>query len=82
MEKNINLSGQILELKNGKNYYVLHQIDHKGAIYYFSVGITKEEEFTNEYLFFERIEKDGKFNVKQVTDEKLVKTLASYVKAE
>ena len=81
MEK-INLSGQILELKNGKNYYVLHQIEHKGAIYYFSVGITSEEEFTNEYLFFERVERDGKFNVKEVNDEELVKTLASYVKAE
>ena len=77
-----NLSGKILELNNNKNYYVLHQIEHDKEIYYFTVGITKDEEFTKEYLFFKRIEKDGKFSVKVVNDEKLIKTLASYIKVD
>ena len=76
------LTGQILELRNGKNYFVLKQIEIDNVIYYLGAGITKEEDFTKEYTFLERVNKDGKFSVKEVTDPEILEKLALDVKAD
>lgn len=76
------LTGQILELRNGKNFFVLKQIEKGDKIYYLGAGITKDEDFTKEYLFLERVEKGEKFSVKEVTDPEVLQKLALDVKAD
>ncbi len=78
-----NLSNQILELKNGKNYFVIRQAVFRGKTYYLAVEVTgDEEDFTNNFLFFERIDEDGKFLVNVVTDPDLLQILARNIKIE
>ncbi|MBQ6284990.1 MAG: hypothetical protein IJK67_01580 [Bacilli bacterium] len=78
-----NLTNQILELDSGKKYFVLRQALYKGVTYYLAVEVTEDEEnFTNNFLFFERIDKDGKFTVKEVTDENILTVLAKNIKIE
>ena len=56
-----NLTNQILELGNGKKYFVLRQAAYKGETYYLCAEVTdNEEEFTNNFAFFQRVEVDGK----------------------
>ena len=48
-----NLTNQILELGNGKKYFVLRQAAYKGETYYLCAEVTdNEEEFTNNFAFF------------------------------
>ncbi len=76
-----NLTNQILELKNGKNYYIVRQAVYKKVTYYLGAELTADnEDFTNNFLFFERIDEDGKFLVKQVKDPKILEVLARNIK--
>lgn len=76
-----NLTNQILELKDGKNYFIMRQATYKGKTYFFAAEVTPDEEdFTNNFTFFEKVEKDGKFLVKEVTDPDTLKILANNIK--
>lgn len=78
-----NLTNQVLTLANGKGYLVLRQAVYRGVVYYLAAEVTPDgEEFTNEFVFFEREEIDGKFNVKKVKDEAILKVLASNIKID
>lgn len=78
-----NLTNQVLTLANGKNYLVLRQAAYKGIVYYLGAEVTPDgEDFTNEFIFFERVEREGKFNVKRVTDTEVLTVLAKNIKFE
>ncbi len=76
-----NLTNQILELKNGKNYFIVRQAIYEGITYYLGAEVTADkEDLTNNFLFFERIDEDGKFFVKEVKDPKILDVLARNIK--
>ncbi len=78
-----NLTNQVLTLANGKNYLVLRQAAYRGNVYYLGAEVTPDgQDFTNEFLFFERVERDGKFNVKRVTDTEVLNVLGKNIKFE
>jgi hypothetical protein len=76
-----NLTNQILELKNGKNYFIVRQAVYGGNTYFLGAEVTADEEdFTNNFLFFERIDEDDKFLVKEVKDPKILEVLARNIR--
>ncbi len=77
-----NLTNQILELGNGQKYFVLRQAAYKGNTYYLAAEITdNEEEFTNNFTFFQRIEgENGNFSVKVVRDQSVLEVLSKNIK--
>lgn len=78
-----NLTNQILTLKNGKQYFVLRQASYKGVTYFLAALTTPDgEEFTNEFAFLEKVEKEGKFFVKEVTDKTVLEVLAKNIKLD
>lgn len=78
-----NLTNQVLTLANDKSYLVLRQAAYKGNVYYLAAEVTPDgEDFTNEFVFFERFENDGKFNVKRVTDNEVLTVLAKNIKLD
>jgi hypothetical protein len=78
-----NLTNQVLTLASGKNYLVLRQAAYRGNVYYLGAEVTPDgEDFTNEFVFFERVEKDGKFNVKKVTDPEILQVLGKNIKLD
>lgn len=78
-----NLTNQILNLGNNKSYFVLRQAAYKGKTYYFGAEVTPDgEEFTNEFIFLERVEVDGNFSVKVVKDNEVLKILAENIKLD
>ena len=78
-----NLTNQVLELKSGKKHFVLRQAAYKGNTYYFCAEVTPDgNDFTNAFTFFERIEKDGKFLIKEVTDPNVLALLAKNIKLD
>ena len=78
-----NLTNQVLTLASGKGYLVLRQAAYRGNVYYLGAEVTPDgEDFTNEFVFFERVEKDGKFNVKKVTDPEILQVLGKNIKLD
>ena len=78
-----NLTNQVLTLANGNNYLVLRQAVYRGVVYYLAAEVTPDgEDFTNEFVFFQKEDIDGKFNVKKVQDEAVLKVLASNIKLD
>ena len=78
-----NLTNQVLTLANGKGYLVLRQAVYRGVVYYLAAEVTPDgEDFTNEFVFFEKVDTDGNFNVKKVKDEAVLKVLASNIKLD
>ena len=77
-----NLTNQILELGNDQKYFVLRQAAYKGNTYYLAAEITdNEEEFTNNFTFFQRIEgENGNFSVKVVRDQSVLEVLSKNIK--
>ena len=76
-----NLTNQVLELKSGKKYFVIRQAAYKGKTYFLAAVVTSDEEnFTNEFTFLERIDENGKFLVKKVTDDAILNVLAQNIK--
>ena len=64
-----NLTNQVLKLASGKQYFVIRQASYKGVTYFLAAEITPDgEDFTNNFLFFENINEDGKSKVKEVKD--------------
>ena len=78
-----NLTNQVLTLANGKGYLVLRQAVYRGVVYYLAAEVTPDgEDFTNEFVFFQKEDIDGKFNVKKVQDEAVLKVIASNIKLD
>ena len=78
-----NLTNQVLTLANGKGYLVLRQAVYRGVVYYLAAEVTPDgEDFTNEFVFFEKVDTDWNFNVKKVQDEAVLKVLASNIKLD
>ena len=78
-----NITDQVLELGNGKKYYIVRQALYKGTTYYLGAETTADEEdFTGEFTFFEKIEKDGETFVQKVIDPKVLEVLAKNIKIE
>lgn len=78
-----NLTNQVLKLKSGRSYFVLRQAAYKGVTYYLGAEVTADgEDFTNNFAFLERVEKDGKFFVKEVTDKAVLDVLTKNIKLD
>ncbi len=81
-----NLTNQILELEEGKNYFVLRQASYKGKTYFLVVGVTPDEEnFTNEFMFLEKVDSENDenlFDVEEVTDPAILEVLAKNIKLD
>ncbi len=76
-----NYTNQILELADGKNYFVIRQAVYNDTTYFFAVEVTPDnEDFTNNFLFLEKVDEGEKFKVKEVTDKKIIEILAKNIK--
>lgn len=77
-----NITNQVLELENGKKYFVLRQAVYKGVTYFLGAELTADEEdFTNNFLFLQRVG-EGDMMVKKVTDKAVIEVLAKNIKVE
>ena len=77
-----NLTNQILDLENGKKYFVLRQAVYKGVTYFLGAEVTEDEEdFTNNFVFLEKVGDEG-LNVKVVKDENVISVLAKNIRIE
>lgn len=78
-----NLTNQILETSVGKKYFILRQAAYKGGTYFLAALVNNEEnEFTNEFAFLEKVDEDGKFILKPVTDNTVLTILAKNIKLD
>lgn len=78
-----NLTNQVLELANGHKYFVIRQAAYQGKTYYFGAELTENaEDFTNQFIFLERIEKDGQFLVVEVKNPEILSVLAKNIKLD
>lgn len=77
-----NLTNQVLDLKNGKKYFVLRQAVYKGNTYFLVAELTNDEEdFTNNFAFLEKVGSEG-LKVKKVTDKSIIEVLAKNIKLD
>ena len=77
-----NLTNQILDLENGKQFFVLRQAVYKGVTYFLGAEVTSDgEDFTNEFAFLEKVDGD-ELLIKKVTDPKIIEVLAKNIKIE
>jgi hypothetical protein len=78
-----NRTDQIVEINGKDKYYILRQALYKGTTYYLVAKVTEDgEDFTDDILFLERIDAEGKSRVKEVTDPKILEILAKNIKIE
>jgi hypothetical protein len=78
-----NRTDQVIEINGKDKYYILRQALYKGTTYYLVAKVTEDgEDFTDDVLFLERIDKDGESSVKEVTDPKILEVLAKNIKIE
>ena len=78
-----NLTNQVLKLASGKQNFVIRQESYKGVTYFLAAEITPDgEDFTNNFLFFENINEDGKSKVKEVKDPAILEVLAKNIKLD
>ena len=77
-----NLTNQVLDLENGKKYFILRQAVYKGTTYFLVAELTDDEEdFTNNFAFLEKVGTEG-LKVKKVTDKSIIEVLAKNIKIE
>ena len=77
-----NLTNQVLDLANGKKYFVLRQAVYKGVTYFLAAELTDDEEdFTNNFKFLEKVEGD-ELLVKVVKDKATIEVLAKNIKID
>ena len=77
-----NLTNQILDLENGKQFFVLRHAVYKGVTYSLGAEVTSDgEDFTNEFAFLEKVDGD-ELLIKKVTDPKIIEVLAKNIKIE
>ena len=78
-----NLTNQVLKLASGKQYFVIRQASYKGVTYFLAAEITPDgEDFTNNFLFFENNNEDGKSKVKEVKAPAILEVLAKNIKLD
>ena len=78
-----NLTNQVLALANGKKFFVLRQAVYKGTTYFLSALVSADEEnFTNEFVFLEKVDENDKFYLKKVTDTEILNILAQNIKLD
>lgn len=78
-----NITNKVMELNNGKKYFIIRQALYKDVTYYFATLLTDDEEdFTGDFIFLERYETDGKAHVREVTDNKIIEVLAKNIKVD
>ena len=78
-----NLTNQVLEVSDGKKYFVLRQAAYKGHTYFLAAVVTDDEnDFTNEFAFLEKVDEDGEFYVQEVTDKEILNILAQNIKLD
>lgn len=78
-----NLTNQVLKLKSGASFFVLRQAAYKGVTYFLGAELTDDEEdFTNNFIFLEKVDKDDKFIVRPVSDPKVIEVLAKNIKLD
>ena len=59
------------------------EIIYKGVTYFLGALTTPDgEDFTNDFAFLEKVDKDGKFFVKEVTDKAVLDVLAKNIKLD
>ena len=77
-----NLTNEVLDLENGKKYFVLRQAVYKGNTYFLVAELTSDEEkFTNNFTFLQKVGNEG-LKVKKVTDRAIAEILAKNIKLE
>lgn len=77
-----NLTNQVLDLANGKKYFVLRQAVYRGVTYFLGAELTSDEEnFKNEFAFLERVGDEG-LKIKKVTDPSIIEVLAKNIKID
>lgn len=75
-----NITNKVLELNNGKKYFIVRQLVYNDTTYYFAALLTDDEEdFEDEFTFLERYEKDGEMFAREVTDKKIIEILAKNI---
>jgi len=78
-----NLTNQILEVNNGKKYFILRQAAYKGTTYFLAALVTEDEQnFKNEFSFLEKINENDTFYLKEVTDPDILNILAQNIKLD
>ncbi len=78
-----NLTNLILETNVGKKYFILRQAAYKGGTYFLAALVNDtEDEFVNEFAFLEKVEEDGQFILKPVTDNTILNILAKNIKLD
>ncbi len=82
-----NLTNQVLELRDGKKYFILRQAAYKGKSYFLAAELTQDgEDFTNNFIFLEKVtgENDGNagFGVMEVKDPTVLDVLAKNIKLD
>ena len=77
-----NLTNQVLDLENGKKFFVLRQAVYKGNTYFLVAELTDDEEnFTNNFAFFQKVGDEG-LQVKKVNDKNIIEILAKNIKLD
>lgn len=78
-----NLTNQVLEVNNGKKYFILRQAAYKGTTYFLAALVNDDESnFTNEFVFLEKVDENDKFYLKEVTDTDILNILAQNIKLD
>ncbi len=78
-----NLTNQVLEVNNGKKYFILRQAAYKGTTYFLAALVNDDESnFTNEFVFLEKVDENDKFYLKEVTDAVILNILAQNIKLD
>ena len=78
-----NYTNLVLKLSNNKQYFVVRQAVYKGVTYYLGAELDEtEEDFTNKFVFFEKVEKGDKFIVKEVKDKAILEVLAKNIRID
>ena len=62
---------KIVELENDRKYVILDEAKIENGTYYFGLRLDKNEEPTNNYLFFEEAKVDDDIYFAPVEDDKL-----------
>ena len=71
-----NITNKVVELVDGRKFYVMRQALYKGVTYLFVAGVTEDEEdFTNDFAFMETKVEDGKTFYKLVEDKAVLEVL-------
>lgn len=62
---------KIVELENGRNYVILDRSILDNRVFYFGLRLEKNDEPTNNYLFFEEMKANDEVYLSPIVDENL-----------